>query len=198
VPLRGPSWCGVSNPSFLGSQISTINKWGLASYEAVKFEAQVVLPIENAPKGVVASLFAYNLIAQTPTFLHDEIDFEIASKYWNGSNEAINTNVYVVADKKMHNFDNVVNTNNSLSGTVTLGIEWSSAGISWYINSIQIYTELNVPQTDMSLVLNFWVPSSGWSWAYDSSLDASGAPGNTWVYQVNRAKVWVKDKTSLV
>jgi hypothetical protein len=50
----------------------------------------------------------------------------------------------------------------------------------------------------MSLVLNFWVPSSGWSWAYDSSLDASGAPGNTWVYQVNRAKVWVKDKTSLV
>jgi len=186
------------NSDFLGSQIGTINKWGLQSYTAVAFEAQVEMPItgiDAAPGGVVASLFAYNLIQQSP-FLHDEIDFEISSNYWANQKPQINTNVYVVTGQKMPNYDKVVTSSVGLSGTVTLRIEWNGAGVSWFINKDEnpfpIYTETNVPQTDMSLVLNFWVPDSGWKWAYNSALSsASSGPGQQWIYQVNWAKVWV-------
>jgi hypothetical protein len=196
-----------NNPNyntFLGAQIGTIEKWGLTSYNSVAFEAEVVLPIigvEAAPGGVVAALFAYNLIAQTPTFLHDEIDFEISSNFWQNSGEQINTNVYVVTDGSIQNYDQVVSspTPPSLSGTVVLRIEWSQAGVSWYINKhinpTPFYNETNVPQTDMSLVLNFWVPASGWAWAYNLNLLPSGTPGTQWTYQVNWAKVWVIQNT---
>jgi hypothetical protein len=197
------TWNPLSSPagtSFLGAQISTINKWGLATYQSVAFEAEVTLPISGAdaaPGGVVAALFAYNLISQNP-FLHDEIDFEIASKWWQGANEQINTNVYVVTGQNMPNYDNVVSTTNSLSGSAVLRIEWDQSGVSWYINQDQnpapIHTETYVPQTDMSLVLNFWVPSSGWGWAYDGSLNASDAPGTLWTMGVQWAKVWIIPK----
>ncbi|MFZ6771628.1 ricin-type beta-trefoil lectin domain protein [Undibacterium sp. SXout7W] len=192
-----PLAAAQGNPDFLGAQIGTINQWGLPSYDAVAFEANVVLP-QTAPGGVVASLFAYNLIQQAP-FLHDEIDFELSSNYWGDSQPQINTNVYVVTGQSMPNYDHVVTSQIGLTGTVTLRIEWSQAGVSWYINKDQnpapIYTETNVPQTDMSLVLNFWVPDSGWNWAYDSSLvPAANQPGQQWEYQVNWAKVWVVKK----
>jgi hypothetical protein len=190
-----------ANTSFLGAQIGTINQWGLASYNSVAFEAEVVLPITGsgaAPGGVVAALFAYNLISTSP-FLHDEIDFEIASNFWQAPGEQINTNVYVVTGQNMPNYDQVVNTQNSLTGTAVIRIEWSQAGVNWYINKdtnpTPIYTETNVPQTDMSLVLNFWVPDSGWNWAYNSNMLPSGAPGTQWTYQVNWAKVWVIPNT---
>jgi hypothetical protein len=190
-----------ANTSFLGAQIGTINQWGLASFNSVAFEAEVVLPIAGsgaAPGGVVAALFAYNLISTSP-FLHDEIDFEIASNFWQAPGEQINTNVYVVTGQNMPNYDQVVNTQNSLTGTAVIRIEWSQAGVNWYINKdtnpTPIYTETNVPQTDMSLVLNFWVPDSGWNWAYNSNLLPSGAPGTQWTYQVNWAKVWVIPST---
>lgn len=190
------------NPDFLGAQIGTIKKWGLQSYDAVAFEAQVVIPTSGsgaAPEGVVASLFAYNLIYQNP-FLHDEIDFEISSNYWANAAPQINTNVYVVTGQNMPNYDHVVTSQVGLSGTVTLRIEWSKAGVSWYINKEKnpdpIYSENHAPQTDMSLVLNFWVPGSGWTWAYNSSLKpTSTEPGEQWVYQVDWAKVWVAQKS---
>lgn len=189
------------NPDFLGAQIGTVSKWGLQSYDAVAFEAKVVLPTNGtaaAPDGVVASLFAYNLIQQSP-FLHDEIDFEISSNYWANAQPEINTNVYVVTGQNMPNYDQVVTSQIGLSGTVTLRIEWSQSGVSWFINKDQnpfpIYTETKVPQSDMSLVLNFWVPASGWTWAYSSTLlPAASGPGQQWVYQVDWAKVWVVNK----
>lgn len=188
------------NTTFLGSQIGTIEKWGLASYNSVAFEAEVTLPITGAgaaPGGVVAALFAYNLISSAP-FLHDEIDFEISSNFWQTVGEQINTNVYVVTEGSMQNYDYVVAnpTPPSLSGTVVLRIEWTQAGVKWYINKdtnpTPFYTETNVPQSDMSLVLNFWVPAYGWAWAYDPSLTPTGAEGaQNWTYQVNWAKVFV-------
>ena len=189
-PLSSPA-----NTSFLGAQIGTIKKWGLSSYASVAFEAEVLLPLGTAPAGVVAALFAYNLISTSP-FLHDEIDFEIASNWWQGAKEAINTNVYVVTGGSMPNYDYVAPTAIDLSKPVVLRIEWSASGVSWFINKATnptpIYTETNVPQTDMSLVLNFWVPDSGWNWAYSSALLPSASPGTQWVYQVNWAKVWIK------
>lgn len=190
-------------PDFLGAQIGTIDKWGLQSYEAVAFESQVMMPISGtgaAPAGVVASLFAYNLIQVNP-FLHDEIDFEISSNFWASTQPQINTNVYVVTGQNMPNYDNVVTSSIGLSGTVTLRIEWSQAGVSWYINKDQnpfpIHTEANVPQSDMSLVLNFWVPDSGWGWAYNGTLQPTSiGPGQQWIYQVDSAKVWVVKKSS--
>lgn len=194
----------LSNPagtSFLGAQIGTIQKWGLSTYASVAFEAEVILPVGTAPHGVVAALFAYNLISQSP-FLHDEIDFETASKFWQGVNEAINTNVYVVTGQNMPNYDYVAPTQLSLSASVVLRIEWSAAGVSWYINKATnptpVYTETNVPQTDMSLVLNFWVPDSGWTWAYDLNLKPTNAPGTQWTFQVNWAKVWAIPYTATV
>jgi hypothetical protein len=188
--------------SFLGAQIGTIKKWGLATYESVAFEAEVIFPTggtDAAPGGVVAALFAYNLISQSP-FLHDEIDFEFASNFWQGANEAVNTNVYVVTGSNMPNYDNVVNTQINLSGPVVLRLEWSAAGgVRWYINQATnpnpIYTEANVPLSDMGLVLNFWVPDSGWNWAYNSNLLPTAAAGDQWTFQVSWAKVWVKPYT---
>jgi len=186
------------NPDFLGAQISTINQWGVKKYDAVAFEAQVVMPINGsgaAPGGVVAALFAYNLINQSP-FLHDEIDFELSSNYWANAQPQINTNVYVVTGQSMQNYDQVVASQVGLSGAVTLRIEWSQVGgVNWYINKEQnpnpIHYESNVPQSNMSLVLNFWVPDSGWTWAYNALLSpTSTSPGVEWVYQVNWAKVW--------
>lgn len=184
------------NTSFLGAQISTIKKWGLASYNSVAFEAEIVLPMSGvnaAPGGAVAALFSYNLISQTP-FLHDEIDFEIASNHWDGSDEAVNTNVYVTKNQSMNNFDKVVTTNLSLTNSAVIRIEWTKLGVSWYINKdenpIPFYTESHVPLTDMSLVLNFWVPASGWGWAYNSNLSPSSAPGTQYTCAVNWAKVW--------
>jgi hypothetical protein len=189
----------AGNPDFLGSQIGTIQKWGLSSYDAVAFEAQVLMPVSgqgSSPGGVVASLYAYNLIDVSPLFLHDEIDFELSSLYWSDLQPQINTNVYVVSGQTIAEYDQVVQSQVAVGNSVTLRIEWSQAGVSWYLNKdenpLPIYTEPNSPQTDMSLVLNFWVPNKAWTWAYDGSLvPVSTGPGQQWVYQVNWAKVWV-------
>jgi hypothetical protein len=187
-PLSQPA-----GTSFLGAQIGTINKWGLASYNSVAFEAEVVLPISGAgaaPGGVVAALFAYNLISTNP-FLHDEIDFEIAANHWQGSNPQINANVYVVTGQRNPNYNMEVNVGQSLSGTVVLRIEWSQNGVIWLVNGRQFYSEAHVPPTDMSLVLNFWAPDHYWGWAYNGSLQPGGSPGTQWTFPVNWAKVWV-------
>lgn len=186
------TWNPLSNPansSFLGSQISTIEKWGLSNYEKVAFEASVICPL-GMPGGAVSSLFSYNLLSSSP-FLHDEIDFEFASNYWQGSSEAINTNVYVDSNSGI---DQVVTTTVDFSQPIVFLIEWSSEAINWHINGQLVRTETSVPQSDMSLTLNFWVPASDWGWAYNANLLPSGAPGQDWVYQVQWANVYVVPK----
>jgi hypothetical protein len=175
-----------TNQSFLGSQISTIEQWGLKNYpKGVAFEAQVVCPM-TVPGGAVAAVFSYNLLSQNP-FRHDEIDFEAASNYWSGSGEAINTNVYIASNSGI---DKVVPTTMNFSQPVTFRIEWTRSGITWYANRSVIRTGTHVPQSDMSLTLNFWVPDSTWNWAYNANLLPSGSPGTNWVYQVNWARVY--------
>lgn len=188
--LRLSTYNPKSNPpdtSFLGSQIETIKKWGLKNYKSVAFEANVLCP-SDMPSGAVTSLFSYNLLSRKP-FQHDEIDFEFASKHWSGSSEAINTNVYVDSNDGIVK---VVPNGVDFSKPITFKIEWSSTYIKWFINGELIRTERSVPQSDMSLVFNFWAPASSWGWAYDQSFNPSSAPGDEWVYQVNWAKVLVK------
>jgi hypothetical protein len=177
----------ASGQSFFGSQISTIEQWGLANNpNGVAFEAVVLFP-SGIPGGAVTSLFSYNLLSSSP-FLHDEIDFEFASNWWSGANEAVNTNVYVDSN---NGIDQVVNSTVNLLQTTTFRIEWTPAGINWYINGgSSIRTETQVPQSNMSLTLNFWVPDTSWSWAYNSALQPSGSPGTQWVYQVTSATVY--------
>lgn len=174
--------------AFLGAQISTIQQWGLASYSAVAFEASVLSPV-NMPGGGVTSFFTYNLLSADP-FLHDEIDFEFSSNWWKGANEAINTNIYVASN---NGIDQVLASAVDFSQWITFRIEWSATGINWYINGNLFRTATQVPQSDMSMVFNFWAPDPGWGWAYNGSLNPSGAPGTQWTYQVQWAKVWIKN-----
>lgn len=51
------------------------------------------------------------------------------------------------------------------------------------------------PQTDMSLVFNFWVPST-WGWADNANLQPTDAANNQqWIYEVAWAKVYVQHKS---
>ncbi|GAA4786193.1 hypothetical protein GCM10023307_08660 [Lysobacter hankyongensis] len=175
------------NTSFLGAQISTREKWGLGSYEKVAFQARVRCPF-GMPGGAVASLFSYNLLSTDP-FQHDEIDFEFASNYWQGAHEAINTNVYLDDNSGI---DLVVPTTVDFSGPIDFMIVWSSEDIRWYINDALVRTETSVPQSDMSLTLNVWVPGSDWGWAYNADLQAATAPGTQWIYEVDWANVYVQ------
>lgn len=177
-----------ANSSFLGAQISTIEKWGLANYDSVAFEASVLSPT-GMPGGGVTSMFSYNLLSANP-FLHDEIDFEFASNWWQGANEGINTNVYINSN---NGIDKVIPSSIDFSQWITFRIEWSASGINWYVNGTSIRTESQVPKSDMSLVFNFWAPDPGWGWAYNGNLNPSGAPGTQWTYQVKWAKVYVKN-----
>jgi beta-glucanase (GH16 family) len=151
----------------------------------VAFEAQVVCPM-TVPGGAVASVFSYHLLNPNP-FQHDEIDFEFSSKHWRGAGEAINTNIYVASNAGI---DQVVGTTVDFSQPITFRIEWTRSGITWYVNRSPVRRNTNVPQSDMSLTFNFWVPDDTWGWAYDANLQPSGAPGTNWVYQVNWAKVY--------
>lgn len=173
--------------TFLGAQIGTRKKWGLGSYDKVAFQARVRCPL-GMPGGAVASLFSYNLLSSKP-FQHDEIDFEFASNVWQGANEAVNTNVYIDDNTGI---DLVVPTTVDFSGPIVFMIVWSSEDIRWYINDTLVRTETSVPQSDMSLTLNFWVPDSGWSWAYNAGLLAAAAPGTQWTYEVDWANVYVQ------
>jgi beta-glucanase (GH16 family) len=179
-----------SGVSFLGSQISTIEKWGLASYDGAAFEARVRCPA-GMPGGAVTSLFSYNLLSTTP-FQHDEIDFEFASNFWQGANEAINTNVYFL--NNTNGIDQVVSSSADFSQPIDLLIHWTAEKISWYMNGTLMRTETQVPPGDMSLTLNFWVPASSWSWAYNANLLPSGAPGTQWIYEVEYANVYYQPK----
>lgn len=200
--------CDPTNSTFLGSQISTIEKWGLASYDGVMFQARVRFPY-HMPPGAVASLFSYNLITAAP-FVHDEIDFEFASAHWKAPNLAagagstptpttppdptVNTNVYIQNVNNDQENDVVVASTADFSQPVEFMIRWTAADIRWYINGALVRTETQVPQTDMSLTLNFWVPNNTWPWAYDGSLVPSGAPGTQWLYEVDWANVYVLPK----
>lgn len=174
--------------AFLGAQISTRQQWGLASYTAVAFEASVLSPV-YMPGGGVTSFFTYNLLSENP-FFHDEIDFEFSSNWWKGPDEAINTNIYVASN---NGIDQVLSSSADFSQWITFCIEWSASGINWYVNGNLFRTATQVPQSDMSMVFNFWVPDAGWDWAYNSALNPSGAPGTQWAYQVQWAKIWVQD-----
>jgi len=176
-----------TNLSFLGSQISTIEKWGLASCNKVAFETLVRNPL-GMPGGAVSSLFSYNLLSATP-FQHDEIDFEFASNYWQGSSEAVNTNVYIDNNTGI---DEVVPTSVDFTNPIKFMIVWSAVDIRWYINDTLVRTETQVPQSDMSLTLNFWVPDSGWTWAYNANLLPTSAPGTQWLYEVEWANVYIQ------
>jgi len=175
------------NQSFLGAQIGTIEQWGLASYpNGVAFEAVVLFP-PSIPAGAVTSLFAYNLLSQSAD-TRDEIDFEFASGWWSGSSETVNTNDYVASSSGI---DREIPSSVDLLQTTTFRIEWTQAGINWYINGgSSIRTETSVPQSDMSLTLNFWVPSSTWPWAYNAAIQPSGSPGTQWLYQVYSATIY--------
>ncbi|MGZ7176802.1 glycoside hydrolase family 16 protein [Burkholderia gladioli] len=190
--------CDAGKPatSYLGSQISTIQKWGLKSYQKVAFWARVKCPV-GMPGGAVASLFSYNLLSSTP-FQHDEIDFEFASNYWQqGAGQAVNTNVYVDDNTGL---DQVVTINVDTTQDMDLLIIWSANDIKWYIGDTLVRTETGaVPQSDMSMTLNFWVPASSWSWAYNGNFPAPAsaltspptAPGTQWIYEVAFASVFV-------
>ena len=154
------------------------------------FEANVLCPV-NMPHGAVAAFFSYNLRSQNP-FKHDEIDFEFASRHWSGSNEQINTNVYVDDDDGTA-LDEVVATSVDFSQPITFRIEWlrHGTGIRWFINKQPIRSEVKVPQSPMSIVLNFWVPDQTWPWAYSDAIQPTGSAGALyWTYQVNWAKVY--------
>jgi len=173
--------------SFLGAQIGTIEQWGLQNHKGVAFQANVRSPL-GMPGGAVSSLFSYNLLSANP-FKHDEIDFEFASNYWQGANEAVNTNVYLDNNSGI---DLVVSTSANFSQDIDFMIMWTAGSIQWFINNTLVRTETSVPQSNMSLTLNFWVPDSGWSWAYNANLQPGGAPGTQWVYEVASANVYVK------
>ena len=175
------------NTSFLGAQISTIEKWGLKSSRGVAFHARVRCP-NAAPGGVVTSLFSYNLLSTQP-FQHDEIDFEFSSNYWTQSPALINTNIYLHDNTGI---DQVVTAKADFSQPIDFMIMWTAQGIKWFVNGVNVRTASQVPQSDMSLTLNFWVPDFSWSWAYNDNLQPGGAPGTQWIYEVDWAKVYVK------
>lgn len=176
--------------SFLGAQIGTLEKWGLQTYQAVRFEAKVKCP--SIAAGAVASLFAYHLLS-IPN--RDEIDFEFASKHWSPPDESLNTNVY--RDSSGGGVaDEVVAVSADFSTSLVFRIEWSAEGINWYIDPSAnptpirtMSTQSNVPPTDMHLVLNFWVPNQDWGWAYSDDLQPGASPGTQWVYEVEWASV---------
>lgn len=175
------------NSSFLGAQINTIEKWGVSEHRGVAFEANVLCPVIS--HGAVAALFSYNLRSQQP-FRHDEIDFEFASRWWSTATQPINTNVYVDSDDGTK-FDKVVPAVTDFTRPITFRIEWIRSGIRWFVNGTPIRSEPQVPQSDMSLVLNFWVPSTTWPWAYSDALQPTDSQdARQWVYQVNWAKVY--------
>lgn len=178
------------NKSFLGSQIGTIEKWGLASYDGVSFEARVRCPV-GMSGGAVCSLFSYNLLSSDP-FQHDEIDFEFASNHWQpGGAEAINTNVYVDDNSGI---DLIVPSTVDFSQPVDFRITWTAESIRWYVDDVLVRTEPQVPRSDMSLTLNFWVPDWHWGWAYNAGLQPSPAPGTEWTYEVDYANVYVRPR----
>jgi hypothetical protein len=177
-----------TNSSFLGAEISTIEKWGISEHHGVAFEANVVCPV-SIPHGAVAAMFSYNLRSQQP-FRHDEIDFEFASRWWSAATAPINTNVYVDSDDGTK-LDQVVPSGANFANSITFRIEWIRSGIRWFVDGKPIRSEPQVPQSDMSLVLNFWAPSTTWPWAYSAALQPTGPQGEQqWVYQVNWAKVY--------
>lgn len=171
--------------ALLGTQISTIEKWGLSSYAKVAFHARVICPT-SMPKGAVAALFAYNLLNQSKD-QRDEIDFELISKYWNNPAPQINTNVFYDSAQGAAEQNTIAQV---FGNPIDLHIIWSSTGIQWLVNGVTVRKSSQAPQSDMSLTLNFWAPSAtGWTWAYDADLQPSNAPGQSWTFQVASASV---------
>ncbi len=174
-----------NHTTLLGTQINTIEKWGLHSYAKVGFHAKVICPI-SIPKGAVAALFAYNLLDQS-TDQRDEIDFELISKYWNNPQPQINTNVFLDSSQGNAQQNTIPQV---FSEPVDLSIIWSQNGITWLVDQTVVRKSTSVPQSDMSLTLNFWAPSAtGWTWAYDADLQPSGEPGQQWNFEVESASV---------
>jgi hypothetical protein len=181
--------------AFLGSEISTVQKWG-GSGQKVKFEA-TVSALETAP-GTVLSVFAYALCANAGR-AQNEIDFEFAANYFNAVDShkpyPYLTNVFVckggAGDAPV-----IQNTSFFFAAWNTFTIIYTpSESVEWLINGEQVrFDKVHVPDLRISsgihLYMNFWAPQSDWGWAYNANLQPSGAPGQEWHYYVKNAAVY--------
>ena len=180
------------NSAFLGSCIYTRERWG-AKGETVKFEA--VVKCTEMPGGAVASVFAYALCTGRSDKVQNEIDFEFASNHWKSPNQQLLTNVFVCSSGAGRGPKEQNTTVNFLDWNTFSLIYTPSQSVEWQTNEISVRKETeHVPDwkqsTGMHLYLNFWAPTPGWTWAGNSGINPSGAPGTEWHYYVKRAAVY--------
>lgn len=155
----------VAGDSFYGSEM--IHDRLLSPDSRVVVEATLRLD-PNSPPGIVGALFLYKVNGA----VRDEIDFELLTNESTGGTHRIFTNTFAAegfssaGGVQSHSLPNF-----SLYDAHTYRIEWDRTAIEWYVDGQMIRRETDrVPQGEMQLRFNTWVPSSTFAQAYSGSF----------------------------
>lgn len=195
-------YLGLYNPfgsgeTYYGSEIDTRAAFAATGTDKLTVTAKVNFP-KDLPGGAVLAFFMYGMrnvglesgSACSGGGCRDEVDFEFSTNYlYNTGGKGaekfqVNTNVYL-ADSPAEVGEKVVTLDqNPLNfghfNELKMVVSYKDGTIEWFINntSVRTYTGA-LPHLGMQVRLNFWVPDSGWNWAYNSNFPAAKSSAGT-------------------
>ena len=171
--------------SFLGSEIMTIEKFGLGTGLAFETRSRLVVP----PGGVVGSLFTFEF--NNP--VRDEIDVELLGNEVQSGQQRVLTNVFdddgfdTGGDGAFVSIPGI-----DLAQFNTYRVEWRPDRIDWFVNGAWVRTEFDtVPDAATNVRLNFWAPAADFGGAYDPALQpaVNAQQNRAFFYEVDRVQI---------
>jgi len=162
--------------SFYGTEIISNIAFNPGDQELnIKFVAKLVSPIVG---GGVGGLFLYSVNPDGVT--HNEIDFELLSKWSADGSNRVLTNVYANETLGVGNpVAYVLPNSGKLTDFHTYEIKWSAGSVSWLVDGVLLRTDTsNVPTGQMNVYVNFWAPDQTWPDAYNGGIQPSNKENN--------------------
>jgi hypothetical protein len=184
-------FAGVPGDSFYGTEIDSTTAFEIGT--GLSIEARVWLD-PALPRGVVASLFAYRLVGACPSFLTDEVDFELLSNLYLEPPVQVLTNIYAQDPPGPGHPLKVDTPGAAFAGEWnTLRVELYPNRIEWFLNGVVIARRCEVlPTLPVETRLNIWVPDEGFACAYDADFQPVADPDDNtrYEYRVDYVRVF--------
>jgi Ca2+-binding RTX toxin-like protein len=164
-----------NHATFVGSEAISTQTFLTSNAAPLAFEAQI--KYDQTQPGIIGGFFLF----AGPPESHDEIDFELMSKFFN----QIQTNIY--HNEPLGNGHPISYPLSPDQGSYhTYRIEWLPDMVRWLVDGQEVRVETTlVPDKPMNLHFNIWVGGPGWD-VSDPSLNpaTSQAQNQTFTMEV--------------
>ena len=191
LPLRLYNPSGHDGDSFLGSQITTIDEFDLASGIAIEVDARLA---NDTPAGIVGGIFTFDLLNEQA---RQEIDVELLSNSLHAGQSHVIANVFDDLDdfSSPGNFE-FVPTPRPLDEFSTYRIEVRPDRITWFVDDVLVREVFEgIPTRPAPLYLNAWVPNADFGSAFSDTLQPSNHATDDQAYFFEVGRVEIRELT---